>query len=184
MDKNSKPNPNRSRRVIWFAVAMMALIAIVTTEIARRANTHDYSSRRTSIQWPARLTLDRSDLARYLRYQFNVEVRSDAEREDKIVIRAGWCQLAGRHSAEPSDVLAAEAALLIAQQPWFEDFVASERGELRRLRTVGSLSTEELRERFVEDLAATDAFRSDFPKFIGEAADKRDVDVQWLSDKG
>ena len=73
---------------------------------------------------------------------------------------------------------------MIVQQPWFEKFVESERDELRRLRSVESLSMDELREHFVEDLAATDAFRSDFPQFIGEAADKRDVDVQWLSDKG
>ena len=170
--------------VVWFAVVMLALIAIVTAEIAKRANTHEYLSRGTSVQWPAQLTLDRSDLAKYLRYQFNVEVGSDSEREDNLVIRAGWCQLAGRHLAEASDILAAEATLLIAQQPWFEKFLESERDELRRLRTVESLSMDELREHFVEDLAATEGFRSNFPQFIGEAADKRDVDVRWLSDKG
>ena len=172
-------NPNRSRVVVWCAVVLLALIAIVTGEIAKRTNTHDYSSSGTSIQWPVQLTLDRSDLAKYLRYQFNVELGSDTEREDNLVIRAGLCQLAGGHLVEASDILAAEATLLIAQRPWFGGFVESERDELHGLFKAGSLSMDQLRERLIQDLAATEAFRSDFPQFIEDAANKRDVQVLW-----
>lgn len=177
----------RSRRIRligWGAIAIVAIIGIGTAEIAKRLNTHAYSSKHAPVPWPDQLTLDRADLAQYLRYQFNVEVTNEDGHGDDLQIRAGLCQVAGRHTIEASDIVAADAIVLIVQQPCFEEFVEAHKDELKRLHTVEALPMGELREQFVKDLATTEGFQSDFPRFIENAADGRGLHVRWISGGG
>ena len=160
--------------LIWSVVAIIALIGIITAEVAKRMSVHDYSSNRSSLEWPERLTLDRSDPERYLRYQFNVEAGGDGS----LTVRAGLCQVAGRGVIEAIDVVAADATLLIAGQPWFGEFAAREMEKLEQLRETHSL--DDLRSRFIGDLAEVTEFRSDYPGFIEEAAGKHGIEIGWL----
>jgi hypothetical protein len=147
------------------------VIAIIATEVAKRANIHDYSSNRNPTEWPEQLILDRADLANYLRYQFNVELDSDGTP----VVRAGLCQVAGRDSIEAIDIIAADATLLMAYQPWFDRFIDGEMEKLDQLQ--GELSLDELRKRFIDDLAALEEFQRDFPGLLEEGAGKYGVEI-------
>jgi hypothetical protein len=163
----------------------MALVAfgIFIAEITKRMNVHDYSSRRAVASWPEQLILDGSDLSQYLRSQFNVEVPDESMDGSTLRIRAGLCQLAGRHGLDASDLLATDATLSIAQRPWFQEFVQTETEKLKSHRAADRLSVEELRQQFVRDLTARDEFQSEFPRFMEDAAQKRGIELQWLFEK-
>jgi hypothetical protein len=157
--------------LIWSALAIVVVVGIIATEVAKRTSVHDYSSNRSSVEWPERLVLDRSDLERCLRYQFNVELDSDGSP----IIRAGLCQVAGRDTIEAIDIITADATLLMAYQPWFDRFIDGEMETLDQLQ--GELSLDELRKRFIGDLAALEQFQRDFPGLLEEAAEKYGVEI-------
>ena len=185
MNPSESSFPNRKRLVIWGSVIILAVIGVIIAEVTKRMNVHDYSSVRTAAPWPEQLILDRSNLSQYLRFQLNVEVSSENTDTDSagLRIRAGLCQLAGHQVLDASDVLAADATLLIAQQPWFREFVQTESEKLNKHRKKDRLSVEQLRQQFVRELAVRDEFQSEFPRFMEDAAHKRDIDLQWLFDK-